>query len=120
MKRTLVCLAWFSVAGLSAMSGAFSIELGAASATGAPVTATAATKSWRTGTVVKIDGKSGELVLDGARRFTFPPGGGLLVRQADGKPTSLAAVKVGTRVKLSVFGSSGYASAPVSELWIVE
>ncbi len=120
MKRTLVRLACFSLAGLSAMSGAFSIELGGAAATGATATAATASKSWRTGTVVKIDGKSGELVLDGARRFTFSPGGGLLVRQSDGTSASLAAVKVGTRVRLSVFANSGHASAPVSELWIVE
>lgn len=120
MKTPLVRLACFSLAGLSAMSGAFSIELGDASATGATVAADAATKSWLTGTVVKIDAKSGELVLDGARRFTFSPGGGLFVRQSNGKSASIAAVKVGTRVKLSVIGSSRYAVALVSELWIVE
>ena len=117
MKRNLLGVVWLALASLWAIHSAYSIELkGAPSRT---VTSFGSTSS-SSGTVVKIDGKSGELVLDGARRFTFTPGGGLIVRQSNGTRASLAAVKAGTRVKLSVFGSSSSASAVVSELWIVE
>ena len=113
MNRTLVRLACFSLAGLSAMSGAFSIELSGAPARAATAVPSA---SWQSGTVVKIDAKSGELVLDGARRFTFSPGGGLIVRRANGASASLADVKAGARVRLSVVRSS----VLVRELWFVE
>ena len=123
MKRNLLRFAWLVLASLWLTPGAFSIELKGAPSTVATATSAASSVragSSQSGTVVKIDGKSGELVLDGARRFTFTPGGGLIVRQSNGTRANLAAVKAGTRVKLSVFGNSGYASAVVSELLIVE
>ena len=92
--------------------GVFSNELkGGASAAATPV----ASASWQSGTVVKIDARSGELVLDGARRFAFSPGGGLLVRQPNGASANLADVKAGASVRLSVVRGS----VLVSELWIV-
>jgi hypothetical protein len=117
MKNTLLSLAWIALTSLLAIPGAFSIELGGAPARAATAVPSA---SWQSGTVVKVDAKSGELVLDGARRFTFSPGGGLIVRQPNGASASLADVKVGANVRLSVVRSSGYASAQVRELWFVE
>ena len=113
MKRTLLGLSWLVLASFLALPRAFSIELSGAPAIGAT---SAAARFWQTGTVVRIDGKSGELVLDGARRFTFSPGGGLIVRRANGASASLVDVKSGASVRLSV----ARGSALVSELWIVE
>ena len=113
MKKTLLGLAWLVLASLLAIPGAFSIE-----PNGAPATRTTAvaSASWQYGTVAKIDAKSGELVLQGARRFSFSPGGGLIVRQPNGASGTLADVKAGARVRLSVVRGS----VLVSELWIVE
>lgn len=117
MKRTLVRLACCSLASLCAIPAAFPIELSGSS----PNAATAVASPFsQAGTVVKIDLRSGELVLDGARRFTFSPGGGVVVRRANGAPANLAEVKVGTSVRLTAIRNRGYASAPVSELWLVE
>lgn len=118
MKKTLLGLAWIALASLMAIPGAFSIELGGAPPSRAATAVPAA--SWQSGTVVKIDARSGELVLDGARRFTFSPGGGLLVRKPNGASANLADVKAGVSVRLSVVRSPGYASAQVRELWFVE
>lgn len=112
MKKTLVGLAWLVSATFFALPGAFSIELSGASAT-RPTTVASA--SWQAGTVVKIDAKSGELVLDGARRFAFSPGGGLIVHQPNGASGTLADVKAGASVRLSVVRGS----VLVRELWIV-
>ena len=117
MKKTLLGLAWIALASLMAISGAFSIELSGTPSRGATAVPSA---SWQSGTVVKIDAKSGELVLDGARRFTFSPGGGLIVRKPNGASANLADVKAGTNVRLSLVRSSGYASAQVRELWFVD
>ena len=117
MKRNLLGVVWLALASLWAIHSAYSIELkGAPSRT---VTSFGSTSS-SSGTVVKIDGKSGELVLDGARRFTFSPGGGLIVRKPNGASANLADVKAGTNVRLSLVRSSGYASAQVRELWFVD
>ena len=110
MKRVFFC--GLMVASLFVTQGGFSNELkGRPSATATPV----ASASWQSGTVVKIDARSGELVLDGARRFAFSPGGGLLVRQPNGAFANLADVKAGASVRLSVVRGS----VLVSELWIV-
>ena len=117
MNKTLLGLAWIVLASLWAIPGAFSIEL---SGTPATRTTAVASASRQSGTVVKIDAKSGELVLEGARRFAFSPGGGVIVRKQNGASANLADVKVGASVRLSVVRSSGYASAQLRELWIVE
>lgn len=117
MKNSLLNLAWIALASLLAIPGAFSIELSGTPARAATAVPSA---SWQSGTVVKIDAKSGELVLDGARRFTFSPGGGLIVRKPNGASANLADVKAGTNVRLSLVRSSGYASAQVRELWFVD
>ena len=117
MKKNLLSLAWIVLASLLAIPGAFSIEL---SGTPASVATAVPSASWQSGTVVKIDARSGELVLDGARRFTFSPGGGLLVRKPNGASANLADVKAGISVRLSVVRSPGHASAQVRELWFVE
>ena len=115
MKRVLFC--GLMVSSLLVTQGGFSIEL-----KGMPSAATTAvaSASWQSGTVVKIDARSGELVLNGARRFTFSPGGGVIVRKQNGASANLADVKVGASVRLSVVRSPGYASAQLRELWIVE
>ena len=115
MKRMLFC--GLMVASLFVTQGGFSIELKGSPTAAATAVASA---SWQSGTVVKIDAKSGELVLDGARRCTFSPGGGVIVRKQNGASANLADVKVGASVRLSVVRSSGYASAQLRELWIVE
>jgi len=108
---------------LGAAQSAFSIE-----PKGAPFTAASAPSAAssprsalaQSGTVVKIDAKSGELVLDGARRFTFTPGGGVSVRRQNGATANMAEVKVGASVRLTVINNPGYVSSQVAELWIVE
>lgn len=121
MKRILFCA--LTLASLWVAQSAFSIEpMGApvAAATAASAASFPRSASAQSGTVVKIDAKSGELVLDGSRRFTFTPGGGVSVRLQNGATASMAEVKVGASVRLTVSKSPGYASSPVSELWIVE
>ena len=111
MKRMSFC--GLMVASLFVTQGVSSNELkGGASA----AATAAASASWQSGTVVKIDAWSGELVLDGARRFSFSPGGGLLVRKQNGASANLADVKAGVSVRLSVVRSS----TQVRELWFVE
>ena len=121
MKRILFyALMWVS---LGVTQSAFSIELKGAPFTTASAPSAASSPrsaSAQSGTVVKIDARSGELVLDGARRFTFTPGGGVSVRQQNGVSASMAEVKVGASVRLTVIKSPGYASSQVAELWIVK
>ena len=108
---------------LGVTQSAFSIELKGAPFTTASAPSAASSPrsaSAQSGTVVKIDARSGELVLDGARRFTFTPGGGVSVRQQNGASASMAEVKVGASVRLTVIKSPGYASSQVAELWIVK
>ena len=118
MKRILFCgLMWASLWGAQS---AFSIEPKGAPFTAASAASAASSASAQSGTVVKIDARSGELVLDGARRFTFDPGGGVSVREQNGAAANMAAVKVGASVRLTVIKSPGYASSQVTELWIVK
>ena len=118
MKRVLFC--GLMLASLWTTQGTFSNELMGSPSSVATATSAVRSWAWQSGTVVKIDARSGELVLDGARRFTFSPGGGLIVRQSNGAPANLAEVKVGAGVRLKVISSAGYTSSPVTELLIVK
>lgn len=100
---------------LGVAQSAFSIELN-----GAPVARSPSATSSQSGTVVKIDAKSGLLMLDGARRFTFSPGGGVSVHRSNGASAKMAEVRVGASVRLAVINNPGYVSSQVAELWIVE
>ena len=121
MKRNLFC--GLILASLWVTQGAFSIELKGSPSTAATPARSASSvssASSQSGTVVKIDARSGELVLNGARRFTFSPGGGMTVRHQNGASASLAEAKVGARVRLTVISNAGSATSQLSELWIVE
>lgn len=111
MKRMFFC--GLMVASLFVTQGGFANELKGGASTAATAVVAA---SWQSGTVVKIDARSGELVLDGARRFSFAPGGGLIVRKPNGASANLADVKAGVSVRLSVVRNS----VLVRELWFVK
>lgn len=116
MKRYLFCFAGLFLSGAPMIHSALSIEL-----IGAPLTpaTSAGSVSSSSGTLTQIDAKSGSLVLDGTRRFTFAPGGGVVVRHRNGAFGSMAEVKAGAKVSLTVIKSADFASTRVTELRMV-
>lgn len=111
MKNDLRCFAWLVASSLLAMHGAFSVEL-----KGAPRTTASAARSFSTqsGVLTRIDARSGYLVLDNVRRFTFTPGSLVVIRQ--NSPVSIAEVREGAKVSVTLIADSG--SARVTELRI--
>ena len=77
------------------------------------------TYSTVSGVVTAIDAKGGTLVLDGQRRYAFSASTLSVRRQTDmRRPASVADIKLGERVSLSVVTKGANAVARISEVWI--
>ena len=119
MKRTICRFAALVLSSFFAMDSAWSVKADPLFQVPRPTSAAPASSvATQAGTLTSIDPGSGILVLDGARRFAFSARA-VTVRQHNGASGTLAEVKPGTLVSLTLIKSAADASPRVSELWIV-
>ena len=107
---------WLLLPGLLAMHSAVSIELKSAVRTPAK---SVGARSVESGTVIRIDVQKGSVELDRKRRFVFSPATVAVRKQSNQRgATSLADVKVGAKVSVSLQKTPDMASPRVTEFWI--
>lgn len=118
MNKHRVCCTVVMLTTLLASSAGSAIELKSAAHSAASAQSAYSSVS---GVVSRIDGKSGWLILDGARRYEFAATALVVRRQDDAsRPASVADIKVGSRVSLTTGRKTASSPLKVSEVWLVQ